>query len=106
MLSSTAVTSPECPGRAMTLLLCREYSINHQELVSHQEHVPLKGPVSGIDPEDWMTHKTQALHLLHMQPYSTTAASCDRTTPKSYFNAGKGSHLEKWPPSWIFGLAK
>ena len=53
MLRPTAVTSSGCPVRAMTLLLCRAYSIN-----------------------------------------SATAASCGKTTPKSYFNAGKGSHLE------------
>ena len=51
MLSPTAVTSPGCPGRAMTLLLCRAYSINHQELVLHKDHVPLQGPVSEVHPE-------------------------------------------------------
>ena len=32
--------------------------------------------------------------------------SCGKTTPKSDFNAVKDSHLEKLPPSWIFGRAK
>ena len=52
ILSPTAVTSPVCPGCAMTLLLFRAYSINHQDLVFHQDHVPLQGPVSGSHPED------------------------------------------------------
>ena len=52
MLSATAVTSPVCSGCAMTLLLCRAYAIAHQEIVFHQDHVPLQGPVPGIHPED------------------------------------------------------
>ena len=52
MLSPTAVTSPLCPVCATTLLLCRAYSINPQELVFHHDHVPLQGPVPGIHPED------------------------------------------------------
>ena len=39
MLSHTAVTSPMCPGCAMTLLLCRAYSINHQVLAHHIHHI-------------------------------------------------------------------
>ena len=52
MLSPTAMTAPVCSGCAMTLLLCRAYSINHQELVFHQDHVPLQGPVPGIHLEN------------------------------------------------------
>ena len=59
MLSPTAVRPPMCPGCAMTLLLCRAYSINHQEFVFHQDHVPLQGPVPGIHPEDVL------LYLFH-----------------------------------------
>ena len=66
MRSPTAVTSLGCPGCAMTLLLSRAYSINHQELVFHQDQKSIQ--------KMWMTHKTQVLRLLHMQPYSATAA--------------------------------
>ena len=52
MLSPTAMKSPVYPGCAMTLLLCRAYSFNYQELIIHQDHVPLQGPVPGINPED------------------------------------------------------
>ena len=52
IMSPTAVTSPVCLGCAMTLLLCQTYSSNHQELVFHQDHVPLQEPVPGIHPED------------------------------------------------------
>ena len=47
---SSDVTSVS--GCAMTLLLYQAYSINHQELVFHQDHVPLQGPLPGIHPED------------------------------------------------------
>ena len=44
--------SSDVTSCATTLLQCRAYSMNHQELVFHQDHVPLQGLVPGIHPED------------------------------------------------------
>ena len=75
MLSPTTVTSPVCPGCVMTSLLCRAYSINHQELVFHQDHFPLQGPVQVSIQKMWMTPKTQVLHSSIVQPTAAKAVA-------------------------------